>query len=398
MRTVCTALLSLALTAGVHAQTWMAAPSMGTARTGAAAVVLDGRLVVMGGRDAAGTPLATAEAFDPASGWTPMPTLRHARADAAAAVLDGRIVLSGGRDDDGEPTDDVEVYDPEADRWESFDGLKTEREGHGLATLGGTLIALGGADEEGSLLATSESYTGDWGPYSWTLDPARARFGMVTVGDGVVVVGGFSAFGPLQRVDRFTTDGGASSALAPLPTARGGLAVATDGTAVFAIGGRDASDGVVSTVDRLGPVGGGWTALPSLPVAREGAVAAVIGTELIVAGGSDAFGGVLASVVRLPIDGVAIGPPPHATSVALTLAGPNPTSGPTTVMLRLTAPGPARVRVLDALGREVALLWDGIASPAPLRLGWRADVPAGVYGVRLEAPGVSETLLVTVAR
>ena len=63
---------------------------------------------------------------------------------------------------------------------------------------------------------------------------------------------------------------------------------------------------------------------------------------------------------------------PAARAFGLEVAGPNPFSGATAVRLRQLAPGPARVVLQDALGREVAVLWDGPAG-ADVRLA----VPAG---------------------
>ncbi len=70
---------------------------MPTARSLPAAVALDGRIYVLGGMDAGGAPLATVEAYDPASdSWAGRQPLPAARADAAAAMLNGRVHLLGG--------------------------------------------------------------------------------------------------------------------------------------------------------------------------------------------------------------------------------------------------------------------------------------------------------------
>jgi hypothetical protein len=76
-------------------------------------------------------------------------------------------------------------------------------------------------------------------------------------------------------------------------------------------------------------------------------------------------------------------PPPQA---ALT-AAPNPFRDGAVLRLTLPAPAPARVEVLDALGRRVALLHDGPLSggtEAALRLDGRA-LPPGLYVARVTA-------------
>ena len=72
---------------------------------------------------------------------------------------------------------------------------------------------------------------------------------------------------------------------------------------------------------------------------------------------------------------------PEAT--ALRLTGANPFRGATTLELRLAEAGPVRAEAFDALGRRVALLFDGEASGVlELRLEGAA-LASGVYAVRV---------------
>ena len=142
-----------------------------------------------------------------------------------------------------------------------------------------------------------------------------------------------------------------------------------------------------------------WEARAPLPEPVEGAVAAVLGDSLYVVGGADAFGGALAAVRILslfPVD-VGAGDAPHPAP-ALAVVGPNPSRDGTTLEVRTGRPGPARLAVFDVLGREVAVLHDGPVSGIPLRVSWAARVPAGLYVARLDGPGGSATVPLTVAR
>ena len=93
---------------------------------------------------------------------------------------------------------------------------------------------------------------------------------------------------------------------------------------------------------------------------------------------------------------VASAPPPEATRAALTVA-PNPSAGPLVVRFVAPASGVARVRVIDALGREVTALHDGpLAAGAH---GWAApDLSAGVYTVRATGPWGEALARATVVR
>lgn len=84
--------------------------------------------------------------------------------------------------------------------------------------------------------------------------------------------------------------------------------------------------------------------------------------------------------------------PPEAP--ALLLVSPNPSSGAVRVMLG--SQEDARVEVLDALGRRVALLHAGpLAAEA---LVWQADVAPGVYRVRVTTASGVQTAALTIAR
>ncbi|MEM8599050.1 MAG: T9SS type A sorting domain-containing protein, partial [Bacteroidota bacterium] len=80
-------------------------------------------------------------------------------------------------------------------------------------------------------------------------------------------------------------------------------------------------------------------------------------------------------------------------------AYPNPTAGATTVRFGLEQASAVRVAVYDALGREVAVLAEGVREA-----GWHnavlsgTDLASGVYVVRVEAGAEIVTKRVTVLR
>ena len=88
-----------------------------------------------------------------------------------------------------------------------------------------------------------------------------------------------------------------------------------------------------------------------------------------------------------------------APRAALAVAGANPFAGGARLALTLPEPAAVRAQAFDALGRRVAVLWDG---PAPaglttLRLDG-AGLAAGVYVVRVEAAGAVLTRRLVRAR
>jgi len=100
-------------------------------------------------------------------------------------------------------------------------------------------------------------------------------------------------------------------------------------------------------------------------------------------------------------DASAIAVPPATIGLpAPPIASPNPCRTHVSIRWQPQGGGPARVSILDALGRPVRMLLDG--SPATSEILWdRTDaagerVPAGVYFVELVAGGSLRARLLVV--
>ena len=94
------------------------------------------------------------------------------------------------------------------------------------------------------------------------------------------------------------------------------------------------------------------------------------------------------TVYRLTARSTDAEPDRPRAALAIALAGPNPSRGPTAV--RVESAGPVRVAVVDVRGREVAVLWDGPAPPDRLAVG--GSLAPGVYAVRAVSAGGAATL------
>ena len=83
----------------------------------------------------------------------------------------------------------------------------------------------------------------------------------------------------------------------------------------------------------------------------------------------------------------------------LDAAYPNPFNPATTIQYRLTAAGPLSIQVYDLLGRQVATLFDGNQVSGTHEVHFDAQgLSSGIYLVRLEAPGFSQTRSVTLLK
>jgi len=152
--------------------------SMATARGFHAATLLDdGRVLVTGGTSAAwdGPPfLASAELYDPVSGtFSPARPMTEARASHTATLLaDGRVLLTGGIRTDGGETSvpSAELYDPKTSKFTLTGHLADGRTFHEATLLADGRVLVTGGDPDGwkyggPFLASAEIY-----------DPATGRF------------------------------------------------------------------------------------------------------------------------------------------------------------------------------------------------------------------------------
>lgn len=168
-------------------------------RTNNATVALrDGRIMVIGGLDATGRRLDTAEVYDPATGAVSTVSARDvvARRDVTATLLkDGRVLVIGGVSEAGVSAV-ASVYDPTDGTWITVGSLGEARVGGEAILLddGRVLVVTG----FGKLapLATAELFDPRTGQFAPTGSMASARSSLIAsrLLDGrVLIAGGFDA-------------------------------------------------------------------------------------------------------------------------------------------------------------------------------------------------------------
>jgi subtilisin family serine protease len=91
------------------------------------------------------------------------------------------------------------------------------------------------------------------------------------------------------------------------------------------------------------------------------------------------------------------------TEFALTRVAPNPSRDVTSIEFTVPRSAAVRVSVLDVAGREVARLTDGEHAPGRYQLVWTGEVnghqaSAGMYFIRMQAPGVRSTQRLVLTR
>jgi N-acetylneuraminic acid mutarotase len=174
-----------------------------------ATLLLNGKVLVAGGSDAVGAPVATADIYDPATNtFAPAHAMSIARQVAIGTLLpSGKVLVAGGEDSSLTPVASAEVYNPGTDSWTLVsNSMSSPRAGEGIAVLPSGKVLLAGGESAASLGTTTAS-TDIYDPSTNTFSPApamsvsRVLFGMTSLSDGrVLAAGGGTGSGALLSV------------------------------------------------------------------------------------------------------------------------------------------------------------------------------------------------------
>jgi hypothetical protein len=196
--------------------TWDEMRSMPVPRHGATMQALNGKLYLIGGASSHGNDEVSIEVFDIVHGtWSLIDNaLGTSRIGSGTAIVNGQIAVVGGITHDGRVLDTVEFYDPARNRWSTGFHMRQARAHFGLTTIGNRLVAIGGIiagigpDEPGTTqtMEISSGIGQGWLSGPWMPFP-RQGMAVVTLGDIVYMIGGSPWFGvgPIADVRRYVS-------------------------------------------------------------------------------------------------------------------------------------------------------------------------------------------------
>ncbi|MEZ4441556.1 MAG: kelch repeat-containing protein [Polyangiaceae bacterium] len=280
---------------GDAAIVWLPTDSLGSSRMRHTATLLDdGRVLVAGGENLAGTALATTELFDPATDqWTAGPPLTTPHVNHAAVKLaDGRVAImgSGETSNNGLPTgtgvsDVVDVFDPTTNSITAGPTLLHARGHHQAVRLDdGRVLVAGGTAEGGDNVYAAEALSSDGTTWAeaGTIQIGRSLFGLAKRTSGDVVIAGGLGSGLLNRAEIFdpTNDSWTSLPNMGLPRMYVALGPLASG-GVLAVGGIAGNNLFTNTAERLLPDASAWEAAPSLPSSGEEEILGGTGMSLV---------------------------------------------------------------------------------------------------------------------
>jgi N-acetylneuraminic acid mutarotase len=202
------------------------------------------RVYVVGGYlDNPWEPVADLQIFDPATGSVEAgPAMPTARGGAAAVGLDGKLhviggVVAFGNDPMGSESNTHEVFDPSTGTWSSRAAMPSPRWGHGAVTVDGKIYVFGGwAPGFEVYYPGNDSWT------SFSSEVARADLAAAALRGKIYLIGGGEIQSgccevPTSLVDSFDPQSGSWTRATAMPTARMGHRAAVVGQAIYVIGG-----------------------------------------------------------------------------------------------------------------------------------------------------------------
>ena len=222
--------------------------------------------------------------------WEARAAMPSGRDRAAAAVIGGTIVVMGGWDSESQETSvATEAYDPASDSWQARAAMPNGRMGLAAATIGGEVYAIGGwSSATQAVMGVVEVYDPQedrWRTAS-PLPLARSGLAAASVGGRIYAIGGWDGEQVSNAVTMYDPQSDGWTAVAPLPTARAGLAAVVVDGKIYAIGGSDGS-WVSGTVEVYDPASDSWKSAASLGRARWNLGAGVVRGQIFVVGGNE---------------------------------------------------------------------------------------------------------------
>ena len=284
-------LTPLAPSAGAQTGAFHATGSLSVARAHATSTVLrDGRVLVAGGQDPNGAPMASAELYNPATGtWSPTGSLPLPVAQATATLLaDGTVLMAGGLTGavgSLVPTSVSEIYNPATGVWSlTRSPLLTATYAGGAAPLasGKVLYAGGLTSTSFTMPATSvaqlyDPATGTWAQ-TGSLPLGVADFQMSALPDGTVLVaGGDTAVegNVTASAEIYQPFSGTWTTIAPMPIGVASAASArlANGSVLVAGGKTSPAGQATNTSQLFDPGTRSWSVPDLMPLASYGATA-----------------------------------------------------------------------------------------------------------------------------
>jgi hypothetical protein len=295
--------------------TWVPIADLSQARAGHTATLLaNGTVLIAGGKDIAGRPLASAEIYDPTTGvYTGVSAVLPTAVWGHTAILlnDGTVFIAGGNGDGGQPVADVQLFDPSTATFSRAGYMSTARSLHTATLLGDGRVLLAGGNDGASAVSRLELYdpvSGVVSPApSALLEPRESHTATLLSNGQVLIAGGSNASGTLATAELYDPSSGTVTSAGALGVARtaASAALLLDGTVLVA-GGESAPNVDLDTAEIYDPGTNTFTPLSTrMAASRSGhtSVPLLHNGRVLIAGGTNGGQLVASAEVYDPITG-----------------------------------------------------------------------------------------------
>jgi RNA polymerase sigma factor (sigma-70 family) len=213
---------------------WTKKANMLTARFGASAVAVNGKIYVIGGGNSAAQAVPNVEEYDPKiDKWTKKTDMPTAKAGSAFAEINGKIYIFGGETGgwcNGPVLSTVEEYDPVTDTWVEKSNMPSPLLCSSACIINNKVYIFGGENPNKEMVPLSTVYKYDPVNDKWTTKPdmpvSKTILSTSSVNGKIYVIGGASLTNgggavPLSSVEEYTPEDWSVSPQGKLPNTWG---------------------------------------------------------------------------------------------------------------------------------------------------------------------------------
>jgi hypothetical protein len=238
------------------------------------ALLSNGKVLVAGGLDASGNPLASAEIYDAVAGtWSatgPMTTVRYYH--TMTLLPSGKVLVAGGSGGSS-PLASAQVYDPVAGTWSATGSMATARYNHTATLLpNGKVLVAGGANNTSLSLSSAQIYDPALGTWSAATSMTSARGGHTAtlLSNGkVLVTGGIGTSGFLASAEIYDPTAGTWNPTGAMVTGRFYHSETLLLSGKVLVAGGSGSSGYLSNSEVYDPAAGTWSSTGFMATTRE---------------------------------------------------------------------------------------------------------------------------------